>query len=186
MKKIILLFILLNSNLGWAIGNPTDSTAVEKKQQKIAITNLGQLNQVVQQYKTRQQNAGAPFRSFPSLDSYTTATVGGPLDDVADFTKEKLKQWFDNKGRSYYKANISDSKLTRNSPWTKNQLEELINAFKKTDKPYLEFEIRTALDKLPKNPPVKTKDMIRIYKKDVFKITGDGSGNFGEVIQMFK
>jgi len=99
MKKhyYIALFILLNSSLSWAIGNPTDSTAVEKKQEKIAITNLGQLNQVLQQYKTRQQNAGAPYRSFPSLDNYTTTTAAGSLDDVADFTKEKLKQWFDNK-----------------------------------------------------------------------------------------
>jgi len=86
----------------------------------------------------------------------------------------------------YYKAIISDSKLTKNSPWTGNQKDELINAFKNTDKPYLEFEVRTALDKLPKNSPVKTKDVIRIYKKDVFKIIGDGNGNFGDVVQIFK
>ncbi len=92
----------------------------------------------------------------------------------------------DNRGRSYYKAIISDSKLTKNSPWTGNQKDELINAFKNTDKPYLEFEVRTALDKLPKNSPVKTKDVIRIYKKDVFKIIGDGNGNFGDVVQIFK
>jgi len=45
MKKhyYIALFILLNSSLGWAIGNPTDSTAVEKEQQNIGnlIIDLG-------------------------------------------------------------------------------------------------------------------------------------------------
>jgi len=117
MKKhyYIALFILLNSSLSWAIGNPTDSTAVEKKQEKIVVTDLGQLNQVVQQYKARQQNVGAPFRSFPSLDNYTTSTIGGPLDDVADFTKEKLKQWFDNKASNKADAiRIDEAKYSKN------------------------------------------------------------------------
>ncbi|MCG8207857.1 UDP-N-acetylenolpyruvoylglucosamine reductase [Tenacibaculum finnmarkense genomovar finnmarkense] len=90
----------------------------------------------------------------------------------------------------YYRAVINDTKLTKNSPWTPNQKEELINAFKNTNKKYIEFEVRNnerALKNmdLPDNK-FTTGSEVRIYKEDVFKIIGDGNGAFDEVIQIFK
>ncbi len=93
-----------------------------------------------------------------------------------------VKQVRDSRRRTYFRAILSDSKLSKNSPWTTNQKEELINAFKNTDKPYLEFEVRSTLDKLPVNSPVKTQDKIRLYKEDLYKIISDGDGNFKEVL----
>ena len=89
----------------------------------------------------------------------------------------------------YYKAIISDSKLTKNSPWTGNQKDELINAFKSTTDDYLTFKIRSGDEYLKRfDLPEKlvTDVIIRIYKKDVFKIIGDGNGNFRDVVQIFK
>lgn len=90
----------------------------------------------------------------------------------------------------YYRAVINDTKLTKNSPWTPNQKEELIDAFKNTDKPYIEFEVRSnkkALDDMDlPDAEFTTGTSIRIYKDDIYKIIGDGNGNFGETIQIFK
>ncbi|MFU2095102.1 hypothetical protein, partial [Ornithobacterium rhinotracheale] len=65
----------------------------------------------------------------------------------------------------YFRAIISDSKLSKTSPWTPNQKSELINVFRDNpNKKFIEFEVRTELEKLPIDSPIKTKDKVRVYK----------------------
>ncbi|MGV4523785.1 hypothetical protein, partial [Ornithobacterium rhinotracheale] len=83
----------------------------------------------------------------------------------------------------YFRAIISDSKLSKTSPWTPNQKSELINVFRDNpNKKFIEFEVRTELEKLPIDSPIKTKDKVRVYKEEVYKIISDGNSNFGEVL----
>ncbi|MRI64291.1 UDP-N-acetylenolpyruvoylglucosamine reductase [Ornithobacterium rhinotracheale] len=94
-----------------------------------------------------------------------------------------MKQVRDNRGRTYFRAIISDSKLSKTSPWTPNQKSELINVFRDNpNKKFIEFEVRTELEKLPIDSPIKTKDKVRVYKEEVYKIISDGNSNFGEVL----
>uniref|UniRef100_UPI0039A573A0 UDP-N-acetylenolpyruvoylglucosamine reductase n=1 Tax=Ornithobacterium rhinotracheale TaxID=28251 RepID=UPI0039A573A0 len=86
-----------------------------------------------------------------------------------------MKQVRDNRGRTYFRAIISDSKLSKTSPWTPNQKSELINVFRDNpNKKFIEFEVRTELEKLPIDSPIKTKDKVRVYKEEVYKIISDG------------
>jgi CxxC motif-containing protein len=92
----------------------------------------------------------------------------------------------DSRGRRYLKAVINDSKLSSKSPWTPNQKSQLIDVFKKNpNKKYIEFEVRTVSSKLPADSPVKTGDIIRIYRDDVYKTISNGSDEFGETIKLF-
>ncbi|MGQ3644006.1 hypothetical protein ACT8O7_05885, partial [Ornithobacterium rhinotracheale] len=64
-----------------------------------------------------------------------------------------------------------------------NQKSELINVFRDNpNKKFIEFEVRTELEKLPIDSPIKTKDKVRVYKEEVYKIISDGNSNFGEVL----
>lgn len=84
-----------------------------------------------------------------------------------------VKELRDERGRSYFRAIISDSKLKATLPWTANQKSELIDVFKNNpNKKYIEFELRS--DKLPINSPIKKTDKIRIYREDVYKIISEG------------
>ena len=95
-----------------------------------------------------------------------------------------VKELRDERGRSYFKAIISDSKLKATSPWTANQKSELIDVFKNNpNKKYIEFEVRS--DKLPINSPIKKTDKIRIYREDVYKIISEGDNIKIPPIQMF-
>ena len=95
-----------------------------------------------------------------------------------------VKELRDERGRSYFRAIISDSKLNATSPWTANQKSELIDVFKNNpNKKYIEFEVRS--DKLPINSPIKKTDKIRIYREDVYKIISEGDNIKIPPIQMF-
>ena len=95
-----------------------------------------------------------------------------------------VKELRDERGRSYFRAIISDSKLKATSPWTANQKSELIDVFKNNpNKKYIEFEVRS--DKLPINSPIKKTDKIRIYREDVYKIISEGDNIKIPPIQMF-
>ncbi|MGV4553740.1 hypothetical protein, partial [Ornithobacterium rhinotracheale] len=84
-----------------------------------------------------------------------------------------LKQVRDNRGRTYFRAIISDSKLSKTSPWTPNQKSELINVFRDNpNKKFIEFEVRTIDSKLPKEFQGNTN--VRIHREDVYKIISDG------------
>lgn len=89
-----------------------------------------------------------------------------------------MKQVFDDRGRPYYKAVISDSKLNAGSPWTANQKSELIDIFKNDkSKEFIEFEVRTNNDILIKNGApngFSTSTKIRVYREDVYKIISEG------------
>lgn len=78
----------------------------------------------------------------------------------------------------YYRAVISDSKLSAGSPWTKNQKSELIDIFKNDkSKEFIEFEVRTNNDILIKNGAPNgflTSTKIRVYREDVYKIISEG------------
>ncbi len=104
-KHYFLLFTLLNCLTIVATTSNrfvNDSTQHQvKKITKTVITDLTHLNEAVQQLKgntsvTEFSNItnNNSYRSFPELDNYTTTATPGSLNDVADFTKEKLKQWF--------------------------------------------------------------------------------------------
>lgn len=97
--------------------------------------------------------------------------TGGSNKIIADDLFVKAVE--DSRGRPYYRAVISDSKLNAGSPWTDNQKSELINIFKNdTSKEFIEFEVRS--DKLPINSPVKKTERVRIYREDVYKIISEG------------
>ncbi|WP_449012192.1 UDP-N-acetylenolpyruvoylglucosamine reductase [Ornithobacterium rhinotracheale] len=84
-----------------------------------------------------------------------------------------MKQVRDNRGRTYFRAIISDSKLSKTSPWTPNQKSELINVFRDNpNKKFIEFEVRTIDSKLPKEFQGNTN--VRIHREDVYKIISDG------------
>ena len=89
-----------------------------------------------------------------------------------------VKELRDERGRSYFKAIISDSKLNATSPWTANQKSELIDVFKNNpNKKYIEFEVRSAdkyLGDLIKNKNFRDNKKIRIYREDVYKIISEG------------
>ena len=93
-------------------------------------------------------------------------------------------------GQTFFKGLLNDSKYTNGAPWTANQKSELIEVFKNSnniDKPYINFEVRTDIDKLraqgaPKN--FIQGQIIRIYRDDVFKTISDGTGQFQETIKM--
>ncbi|CAI9429317.1 hypothetical protein MSHRCOH1_03815 [Candidatus Ornithobacterium hominis] len=89
-----------------------------------------------------------------------------------------VKQVRDNRGRTYFRAIISDSKLTRKSPWTPNQKSELINVFRDNpNKKFIEFEVRTnnTILKDLKSPEKFIQGVkVRIYREDVYKIISDG------------
>ena len=89
-----------------------------------------------------------------------------------------VKELRDERGRSYFRAIISDSKLKATSPWTANQKSELIDVFKNNpNKKYIEFEVRSAdkyLGDLIKNKNFRDNKKIRIYREDVYKIISEG------------
>ena len=89
-----------------------------------------------------------------------------------------VKELRDERGRSYFKAIISDSKLKATSPWTANQKSELIDVFKNNpNKKYIEFEVRSSKSELQKfNLPenFSTGSRVRIYREDVYKIISEG------------
>ena len=89
-----------------------------------------------------------------------------------------VKELRDERGRSYFRAIISDSKLKATSPWTANQKSELIEVFKNNpNKKYIEFEVRSAdkyLGDLIKNKNFRDNKKIRIYREDVYKIISEG------------
>ncbi|WP_238423799.1 hypothetical protein, partial [Capnocytophaga genosp. AHN8471] len=89
-----------------------------------------------------------------------------------------VKELRDERGRSYFRAIISDSKLNATSPWTANQKSELIDVFKNNpNKKYIEFQVRTNNTLLKEaNAPEKFRQgtTIRIYREDVYKIISEG------------
>ena len=89
-----------------------------------------------------------------------------------------VKELRDERGRSYFRAIISDSKLKATSPWTANQKSELIDVFKNNpNKKYIEFEVRSSKSELQKfNLPenFSTGSRVRIYREDVYKIISEG------------
>ncbi|EGD34414.1 hypothetical protein, partial [Capnocytophaga sp. oral taxon 338] len=89
-----------------------------------------------------------------------------------------VKELRDERGRSYFRAIISDSKLKATSPWTANQKSELIDVFKNNpNKKYIEFQVRTNNTLLKEaNAPEKFRQgtTIRIYREDVYKIISEG------------
>lgn len=89
-----------------------------------------------------------------------------------------VKQVRDNRGRTYFRAIISDSKLSKTSPWTPNQKSELINVFRDNpNKKFIEFEVRTnnIILKDLKSPEKFIQGVkVRIYREDVYKIISDG------------
>ena len=99
-----------------------------------------------------------------------------------------VKELRDERGRSYFKAIISDSKLKATSPWTANQKSELIDVFKNNpNKKYIEFEVRSDNDILlekgaPKN--FNRQKNVRIYREDVYKIISEGDNIKIPPIQM--
>ena len=99
-----------------------------------------------------------------------------------------VKELRDERGRSYFKAIISDSKLKATSPWTANQKSELIDVFKNNpNKKYIEFEVRSDNDILlekgaPKN--FNKQKNVRIYREDVYKIISEGDNIKIPPIQM--
>ena len=99
-----------------------------------------------------------------------------------------VKELRDERGRSYFKAIISDSKLNATSPWTANQKSELIDVFKNNpNKKYIEFEVRSDNDILlekgaPKN--FNRQKNVRIYREDVYKIISEGDNIKIPPIQM--
>ena len=101
-----------------------------------------------------------------------------------------VKEQVDNlTGLSYFRGVLNDSKLTNNSPWTDNQLDELVNVFK-NDKniSYIEFEVRTSDDLLSiQGAPANfiQSSRIRIYREDVFKTISNNKGQFGETLKLF-
>ena len=95
-----------------------------------------------------------------------------------------VKQVRDERGRTYFRAVISDSKLNANSPWTANQKSELIDVFKKDpNKKYIEFEVRSDDKYLPKDLQGNIK--IRIHREDVYKIISEGDNIKIPPIKMF-
>ena len=99
-----------------------------------------------------------------------------------------VKELRDERGRSYFRAIISDSKLKATSPWTANQKSELIDVFKNNpNKKYIEFEVRSDNDILlekgaPKN--FNKQKNVRIYREDVYKIISEGDNIKIPPIQM--
>ena len=78
-----------------------------------------------------------------------------------------VKELRDERGRSYFKAIISDSKLKATSPWTANQKSELIDVFKNNpNKKYIEFEVRSADKYL--GDLIKKIRILEIIRKFVF------------------
>ncbi|WP_254050314.1 hypothetical protein [Myroides sp. N17-2] len=111
---------------------------------------------------------------FTHLDQIYLLRKGGSKNIIADDLFVKLVK--DEKGRPYYKAVISDSKLTNGSPWTDNQWSELIEIFQNNKNlPFIEYQIRSIDSNLPKN--LRGNIDIRIYREDVYKIISDGAGN---------
>jgi len=99
-----------------------------------------------------------------------------------------VKELRDERGRSYFRAIISDSKLKATSPWTANQKSELIDVFKNNpNKKYIEFEVRSSKSELQKfNLPenFSTGSRVRIYREDVYKIISEGDNIKIPPIQM--
>ena len=89
-----------------------------------------------------------------------------------------VKELRDERGRSYFKAIISDSKLKATSPWTANQKSELIDVFKNNpNKKYIEFEVRSDkkyLGNLATDIDFNQNRKVRIYREDVYKIISEG------------
>ena len=89
-----------------------------------------------------------------------------------------VKELRDERGRSYFKAIISDSKLNATSPWTANQKSELIDVFKNNpNKKYIEFEVRSDkkyLGNLATDIDFNQNRKVRIYREDVYKIISEG------------
>ena len=89
-----------------------------------------------------------------------------------------VKELRDERGRSYFKAIISDSKLKATSPWTANQKSELIDIFKNNpNKKYIEFEVRSDkkyLGNLATDIDFNQNRKVRIYREDVYKIISEG------------
>ncbi|WP_283671572.1 UDP-N-acetylenolpyruvoylglucosamine reductase [Candidatus Ornithobacterium hominis] len=85
-----------------------------------------------------------------------------------------MKQIRDSRGRTYFRAIISDSKLTRKSPWTPNQKSELINVFRDNpNKKFIEFEVRSSKSILSEQGAPKGLRTVRIYREDVYKIISE-------------
>ena len=89
-----------------------------------------------------------------------------------------VKELRDERGRSYFRAIISDSKLKATSPWTANQKSELIDVFKNNpNKKYIEFEVRSDkkyLGNLATDIDFNQNRKVRIYREDVYKIISEG------------
>ncbi|MFK8296575.1 hypothetical protein ACI760_10360 [Capnocytophaga canimorsus] len=95
-----------------------------------------------------------------------------------------VKEFRDERGRSYFRAVISDSKLNTGSPWTANQKSELIDVFKNNpDKKYIEFEVRSDDKYLPQHLQGNIK--VRIHREDVYKIISEGDNIKIPPIKMF-
>ncbi|MFM9403652.1 hypothetical protein ACKLNQ_17235 [Myroides odoratimimus] len=118
---------------------------------------------------------------FTHLDQIYLLRKGGSKNIIADDLF--VKKVFDEVEEiSYYRAVISDSKLTNGSPWTDNQWSELIEIFQNNKNlPFIEYEVRTSSEilSLKNNVPTdfKTSTKIRIYREDVYKIVSDEAGN---------
>ncbi|MGP6558183.1 hypothetical protein ACT4R9_03740 [Ornithobacterium rhinotracheale] len=101
-----------------------------------------------------------------------------------------VKQVRDNRGRTYFRAIISDSKLSKTSPWTPNQKSELINVFRDNpNKKFIEFEVRSDkrfLGNLADDIEFNQSRKIRIYREDVYKIISEGEGIKTPPINMSK
>lgn len=110
---------------------------------------------------------------YTHLDQIHLLRTGGSKQIIADDLF--VKQVFDDRGRPYYKAVISDSKLNAGSPWTDNQKSELIDIFKNdTSLPYIEFEVRTNKSILEVKGAPDGMKKVRIYREDVYKIISEG------------
>ena len=96
-----------------------------------------------------------------------------------------VKADVDSKGRSFWRAVINDTKLNKTSPWTKNQKSELLKMFADPRVKFIVYTVRTRRPGI--NSPIKQGDVIRIYRKDIYKTFGKGGKlektmNIGEIL----
>ena len=95
---LLTLFTLLNSLVVFPQTNPTDSTQVNQKTvTKTVHTDLAHLEEAVRKLSVQNSsslvgNSSYRFRSFPSLATYTTNTLGGSKHDLAEFNTVNLEK----------------------------------------------------------------------------------------------
>ncbi|MEL6561584.1 MAG: hypothetical protein AAFQ94_25575, partial [Bacteroidota bacterium] len=129
----------------------------------------------------------APFSNWieDGYEHYTQLHLKSLNSDKRIIGDDVFIKAVSSNGVSYKKAIYHDSKLKEGSPWTENQKSELIKIFETTDKPYVEFEVRSSNTKLNTNGLLSTGEKVRIYREDVYKTISDENLQIDRTYKIF-